>query len=120
MTLWYEQAPAAYYHLGAYDDAGYAHGAAYALFAAALAHFRGRVPWLALGAGAGVTGDEGDGLTRFKRGWATGTRTAVLGGRVLDAAAYARLAAGRAADAGAPPGFFPAYRAPRAAAVPAP
>lgn len=108
VTLWYEQEDVAHYHLGAYADAGYEHRAAYALFAAALDHFRGRVRWLALGAGAGVTGDEGDGLTRFKRGWSTGTRTAWLCGRVVDRAAYDALAA----RAGARGDFFPAYRAP--------
>ena len=113
MTLWYEQGDVAYYHLGAYSDAGYEHRAAFALFSAALAHFRGRVGWLALGAGAGVTSDGRDGLSRFKRGWATGTRTAWLCGRVLDPAAYGALVAARADDAapGLRAAYFPAYRA---------
>lgn len=113
MTLWYERDDVADYHLGAYSEAGYAHGAASAIFAAALAHFRDRVRWLALGAGAGVASDGEDGLSRFKRGWATGTRTAYLCGRVLDAPAYAALAPGH--GAGVAPGYFPAYRADAAA-----
>ncbi len=108
MTLWYEQGDVAYYHLGAYSDVGYEHRAAFALFAAALDHFRGVVGWLSLGAGAGVTNDGDDGLTRFKRGWATGTRSAYLCGRVLDRERYAALA-------GSPSTYFPAYRAPVAA-----
>ena len=40
----------------------------------------------------------------FKRGWATTTRTAWLGGRVLDAAGVARLGGGHG-------DYFPAYRA---------
>lgn len=111
MTLWYEHGEVAYYHLGAYSDVGYAHGAAFAIFATALDHFRGRVAWLALGAGAGVTGNDEDGLTRFKRGWATGTRTAYFCGRVLDRVAYDALVASRVAAAGSP-NYFPAYRAP--------
>jgi GNAT acetyltransferase-like protein len=59
-----------------------------------------------LNLGGGVT--PGDGLERFKRGFANATmpfRTAEL---VLDEDAYARLSASAQAD-----GFFPAYRAPR-------
>lgn len=116
MTLWFEQGEVAYYHLGAYSDAGYEHRAAFALFAAAIAHFRGRARWLALGAGAGVSNDGQDGLTRFKRGWATGTRTAYLCGRVLDAGRYAALTMRATGGAGAGDGFFPAYRMPGVAA----
>jgi hypothetical protein len=112
ITLWYVQDDVAYYHLGAYDEAGYRQGAAFALFSAALGHFRGRVRWLALGAGAGVTNDGRDGLTRFKRGWATGTRTVYFCGRVLDRMAYEALTAGRAVDSAHGIGFFPAYRTP--------
>ena len=58
--------------------------------------------------GGGAEGhDPVDGLARFKRGWSTGTRTAWLGGRVLDRPAYAELCA---TTAGTP--FFPAYRSP--------
>ena len=113
MTLWYEQDDVAYYHLAAYSDAGYEHRAAFALFSAALAHFRGRVDWLALGAGAGAAATDDDGLARFKRGWATGTRTAYLCGRVLDPARYRALAG---AGAGMAAAYFPAYRAPGPAA----
>lgn len=116
MTLWYEQDDVAYYHLGAYSDAGYAHRAAFAIFAAAIEHFRGRVRWLSLGAGAGATNDGTDGLTRFKRGWATDTRTAYLCGRIVDARAYAELAQA-SPDAR---GYFPVYRAPAATGVVAP
>jgi hypothetical protein len=48
-----------------------------------------------------------DGLSRFKRGWATGTRTAYLCGRVLDRREYERMV--RAAGAGTT-AYFPAYR----------
>lgn len=104
-TLWYEQGNVAYYHLAAYDQEGYARGASFALFACALECFADRgLAWVSLGAGAGASGDRDDGLTRFKRGWSTGTRPAWLGGRVLQPAAYEQLAA---------PGhhsWFPTYR----------
>lgn len=108
MALWFEDAPNAYYHLGAYSPEGYEVSASYALFAAALDHLRDSdVRWVDLGGPAGA-GSRDDGLVRFKRGWASEERTAYLCGRVLDRAAYARLA-GR--HPGGPPEWFPAYRA---------
>jgi hypothetical protein len=92
MVLWYLDGEVAYYHLGASSDAGYRLGAAFVLFDRALQHFRQQAKWLSLGAGAGAGGPATDGLTRFKRGWATGTRTAWLAGRVLDRRRYDELA----------------------------
>jgi hypothetical protein len=108
ITLWYAQDDAAYYHLGAYSETGYAVRASFALFQFAIEYFRGRVRWLNLGAGAGAWCDAADGLTRFKRGWASGVRTAWLCGRILDRHRYTALAAacGTAATS-----YFPAYRA---------
>ena len=60
-----------------------------------------------LGAGAGLTADAEDGLSRFKRGWATGVRPVHFCGRVLDPVEYERLAARSRERAG---GYFPAYR----------
>ena len=108
ITLWYQHGEVAYYHLGAYSDAGYACGASFVMFQFAIDHFRTRATWLNLGAGAGATGDALDGLTRFKRGWANGTRTAWLCGRVLDRRAYALLAA---AEVHSESSYFPQYRA---------
>lgn len=114
MTLWFRHGDRAYYHLGAYREAGYAHGAAFALFRTAMERFADAgVRWLALGAGAGVRSDADDGLSRFKRGWANSTRTAFLCGRVCDPARYAALIARRG---GGGETFFPAYRAPATAA----
>jgi hypothetical protein len=107
MTLWYESNGISYYHLAAYSEWGYQLGASFALFATALAHFaKAGQRWAALGAGAGTTAAE-SGLTRFKQGWATDTRTAYFCGRILQAERYRRLAAH------APPTttYFPAYRA---------
>lgn len=104
MTLWLADAPCAHYHLGAYSAAGYEVSASYAVFDCALRHLRDHgVRWVDIG---GPPGDEaGDGLERFKRGWANSERSAHLCGRVLDSAAYQRLSAGRSS------GWFPAYRA---------
>jgi Acetyltransferase (GNAT) domain len=108
ITLWYRHGEAAYYHLGAYSEAGYAVRASFALFHYAIDHFRGRVRWLNLGAGAGAKSDPADGLTRFKRGWATGVRTAWLCGRILDQERYTALTAARGVGH---TDYFPAYRA---------
>lgn len=105
--LWYVQGPVAYSHLQATNEQGYALGAAYALYAAAIAQLRGTVRWLDLGAGAGAPAAAMDGLQRFKAGWATGSRTAYLCGRIGNAARYAALSRRAAADEP----YFPAYRA---------
>lgn len=106
-ALWLRAGDVAYFHLAAYGERGHRLGASYALTALALEHFCDEgAAWLALGAGAGVRSGREDGLSRFKAGWATGTRMAWLGGRVLDPEAYAELVCGLNAD------YFPAYRAP--------
>ena len=108
MLLWFIQGEVAYYHLGAYSREGYEKGASYALFPAAIEHFASiGLRWLDLGAGAGTSTDGTDGLTRFKRGWSTETRTAFLCGRVFDASAYERITKMKGV---AETGYFPAYR----------
>ncbi len=108
-TLWLRQNAGAYYHLGAYSDRGYELGASFALFAVAIEHFASEgLAWLSLGAGAGTDAsdaDATDGLTRFKAGWSTSTRTAYLCGRILNRARYSELA-GETVDTG----YFPVYR----------
>ena len=108
-TLWYAQNGVGYYHLGAYSDEGYEMRASFALFQHALEYFAATgLGWLSLGAGAGASGDGTDGLTRFKRGWATGTRTAYFCGRIFDRTRYSELARARGASAS---NYFPLYRA---------
>ena len=89
------------------DPAGYEAGASYALYAAAVEHFAPRVAWLDLGAGAGVSAAT-EGLTQFKRGFATGTRPAFFCGRIGDRDAYEALATQAGSDSGEL--YFPAYR----------
>jgi hypothetical protein len=107
-TLWYVSGDVAYYHLGAYTQRGYALGASFALFARALERFAADgLAWASLGAGAGAQARDDDGLTRFKRGWGTGTRTAYFCGAILQPERYEHLAAAEGAGESR---YFPAYR----------
>jgi hypothetical protein len=109
ITLWYTDGEVAYYHLGAYSERGYEWEASFALFWSALHYFSSRgLKWLNLGAGAGLANaNRVDGLTRFKRGWATGTRTAYFCGRIFDEAKYDEAMSARNITAS---DYFPAYR----------
>jgi hypothetical protein len=107
IILWYVQGQVGYYHLGAYSDLGYELRASFALFWRALEYFAGRLRWLSLGAGAGVTSRADDGLTRFKRGWSTETRPVYFCGRIFDSVKYAEIVSAK----GFPTtNYFPAYR----------
>lgn len=109
MVLFYRQDDVVYYHLAAYSDRGYELRASFALFSRAIEHFADAgLKWLSLGAGVGLASDADDGLSRFKRGWATGTKPAYLCGRIFDRDGYRRIAeaSGKAETA-----YFPAYRA---------
>jgi hypothetical protein len=90
-------------HVGASSPEGYRHRAAYAVYAASLEHFSAAT-CINLGGGVGNSDIPGDGLVRFKAGFANGDAPAYLCGAILDTAVYARLSAG---IVGA---FFPAYR----------
>lgn len=109
MLLWYVQEEIGYYHLGAYHPEGYELNASFAMFWKALDYFSGRrLRWLSLGAGAGAHSDGSDGLTRFKRGWSTGTRTAYFCGRIFDRENYRQILSQRGIEH---TNYFPAYRA---------
>jgi hypothetical protein len=104
MAIWFEHEGVAVNHLGASDSTGYAAGASYALYDAAIEHFA-RCRHIDLGGAAGVSEAADDGLARFKRGFANAEATAFLCGAVLDQGAYARLVQNHP-----PSNFFPAYR----------
>jgi hypothetical protein len=107
MQLWYQDREVAYYHLAAYSERGYKLRASFGLFSFALSEFRARgVRYLALGAGAGKH-ESSDGLTRFKRGWSSGTRPAFLCGRICNQNEYSRLTERTHSGSSL---FFPQYR----------
>jgi len=108
MLLWYVQGEVGYYHLGASSDHGYELRASFALFWSAIEYFAANgLRWLNLGAGAGVESSGADGLSRFKRGWSTGTRTAYFCGRIFDHARYSEIVKAKGIPA---TDYFPAYR----------
>lgn len=106
MHLWYASGEVGYSHLAASSERGYELMASYALHGAAIERFAGKLRWLDFGGGAGV-GESASGLSRFKKGWATGSRIAYLCGRVLDPKSHARLS-GRLGNPITD--YFPAYR----------
>jgi hypothetical protein len=106
MLLWLVDGEVAYYHLGAYNEVGYAMNASFALFWRSIEWFNDRVRWLDLGAGAGLA-DGSSGLDRFKSGWATGTRMAYLCRHVFQPERYDAIAKERGTQDAR---FFPSYR----------
>lgn len=110
MILWMVEERKAYYHLAAYSETGYLYKASFALFQHCLEAFqRSGIELAAFGGGAG-TFVAGDGLARFKQGWANEVRSSYLCGRILDRRRYAKLTALSATEASR---FFPAYRTPK-------
>jgi len=108
MTWWFISGCVGYYHLGAYSDTGYELRASFALFSRAIELFKAEgLRWLDLGAGVGFGNSATDGLSRFKRGWSTGTRTAYLCGRIFDRARYKQIVEAKGIQS---MDYFPAYR----------
>jgi len=108
MMLWYIQNDIAYYHLGAYNNLGYELKASFALFWIAIEYFTNLgLKWLNLGAGAGVNQNNTDGLTRFKKGWSTETKTAYFCGKIFDLEKYNAIIKTKLIEK---INYFPAYR----------
>jgi hypothetical protein len=105
--LWMQHEGVAQSHLAAVNDQGYELMAAYALYVGAIQYFTGKVRWLNFGAGAGLSIDATDGLTQFKRGWSTASRTAWFCGKILQPDAYASLTSETGKQG---TNYFPAYR----------
>jgi hypothetical protein len=105
---WYVTEDVAYGHLAAYNHRGYAASASYALYWLAIDYFAGQgLRYMDLGASPGVGKTGTDGLTIFKRGWATETRPAYFCGRIFDADGYRAICVSVGAVRGA---YFPSYR----------
>lgn len=109
MLLWYVIGNIAYYHLGAYNEAGYKLRASFAMFWYAIHFFAEmEIEWLDLGAGAGIHETTDDGLSRFKRGWSNGTCWAYFCGRVLDREKYQNIVSQLESLSNV--NYFPVYR----------
>jgi len=113
MAIWSRHLNNVYYHLSAYQERGYILRASYALMSSAIEFFSDAgYSRLVLGAGAGLD-DKTDGLTMFKQGWSTGTKTAYLCGRIFDRSRYEQLAEALeySQKNSQAESFFPIYRA---------
>lgn len=106
--IWARHGRFAHSHLAASDAEGYEAGAAYAVNDVAIRTFAGST---LINLGGVADGSAGDGLARFKAGFANATRRAYLCGLVADQEAYNRLSAPLAALG--PSEYFPRYRQPR-------
>jgi Acetyltransferase (GNAT) domain len=108
MLLWYVQGDLGYYHLGAYSRTGYELRASFALFWTAIEYFASQgIRRLSLGAGAGVKQNDNDGLSSFKKGWSTSTRTVYFCGHINDRVKYDEIVNSKHY---AKNDYFPAYR----------
>jgi hypothetical protein len=105
--LWLLDGEVGYSHLTAVSEMGYKLRASYGLYWYAIEYLADRVRWLDLGAGAGMASDANDGLSQFKRGWSTGTRTAYFCGRIFNREKYTEIVRAKGVAA---TDYFPAYR----------
>lgn len=96
-----------YVFLSAFNDEGYRLRAAYALRWVAIQELAKESRWLDLGAGAGLSTGASDGLTTFKRGWASETKPAYFCGRIFDTEKYNEIVAAKGIVT---TDYFPAYR----------
>lgn len=108
LVIFYEKEDTVYYHLGAYNETGYKFQASYAIFWEAIHYFKDKgFHWFNFGSGSGIQENQTDGLSRFKKGWASDTRTAYFCGKILNPEVYKELVE---TSEGKSIGFFPAYR----------
>lgn len=105
IDLYYIANRTAYAHLSAYSPEGYGRSVSYAMTVAACDYLKPLADHF--DQGGAPAGAAGQGIAAFKSGWTSLTLPSYLCGKVLDPAAYARLAPG----ADPAEGFFPAYRA---------
>jgi hypothetical protein len=87
---------------------GYELRASFALFWYAINHFdQAGLKYLNLGSGAGAHPRNQDGLSRFKAGWANGTKTVYFCGRIFDQERYSKITQSKGIVGD---DYFPAYR----------
>ena len=98
----------AYSHLAAFSDAGYKHRVSYGIYWMTLKYLSDRrIRYLDLGASAGIEENPRDGLTKFKVGWSTESRTAYLCGHIFDHDKYLKITKTKGITT---MDYFPAYR----------
>jgi hypothetical protein len=106
-ALCFLQDDTAYGHLMGISETGHELGVSYALYWSHLSYLSGKVDWLDWGGTSGLQNSGTDGLSQFKRGWSTGTRTAYFCGKILNQKRYTALMEARELP---PTDYFPAYR----------
>lgn len=107
LDLWYVHEDVAYGHLVAFSELGYKLRASYATKWAVLDYFKDKVRWVDLGGIAGNQKPENDGLTKFKEGWSTDTKSVYLCKRIFQPTRYEELCDVTGTKEAA---YFPAYR----------
>jgi hypothetical protein len=106
-ALWFVQGEVAYGHLMGISEVGHILGATYAIYRYSLQYFSDKVRWLDWGGTTGIQSNSTDGLSQFKRGWSTDTRTAYFCGKVLNQKRYAALVKAEGLSDSC---YFPQYR----------
>jgi hypothetical protein len=108
VLVWYIIGNVAYYHLGASSDRGYGLNASFALFWRSIEYFSSSgLDWVNLGAGAGTNANGNSGLTRFKKGWSSGTKPVYFCGRVFNQEIHDKILKQKNIEYDK---YFPAYR----------
>ncbi len=108
ILLWYIKNEVGYYHLAAFNPAGYRLWASFGLFWYAFEYFAdNNLKWLNLGGGAGIKNNTENGLGRFKAGWSTGVRTVYFCGRIFNKKVYTEIVRAKNLEQNH---YFPAYR----------
>lgn len=108
MSVWYPDERDTYCHFAAASPVGYGNSAMFGLHWSALQYFETQgLSAVSIGSGRGIVEDDNDGLSRFKRGWATRTATAYLVGRIFDRDRYEELRRRTGIEGD---DYFPIYR----------
>lgn len=106
IDIWLISGEYGYAHLSAISPRGYEMRASYALYYFAIQHYSDHLHWLDHGGASGIHKTD-DGLTMFKRGWASGTKPVYCCGKVLNRKKYDEICAKKQIPETV---YFPAYR----------
>ncbi len=107
IALCFEQDQVVYGHILSMSPAGRKLGVSYALYWTMIKYFKDRVSWIDWGGGAGIIKKNPDGLSEFKAGWSTGTKTAYFCGKIFNYAEYEKLSEQKGTFKAQ---YFPTYR----------